>query len=432
MTMRILNGLATLLLLLIYSFSACAYSWQDYKDAIARQDWESCVEVLNNLSGEIDEKARKKALSYCLNQLGVQNLRSGRVEEAVSNLYDAYEEYPSPVIELNLLSAMAKAGYWQQVLNRFLGRENEFGNSEKLVVYYIAMAYFQLGEYSACQEYLSNWIGKYPDERFKMLLAEAAGRAGDVTTAATYGDERWKRAKKVEQNYGEDYYGVFRFKFPPKFSLSSEAKRWAQKVLQEAYYEFGGWLDVYPPQVEVVLYAGSDFSKASRGIVPDWSGGFFDGRIRIPLWYLSRGQGKNELRRVLRHEYMHVLVYLKSSGRAPTWIHEALAQLAEPKELTSARIKLAKLLLKKLLKDGYLKKGFGALSGVFKTSNARLAAAAYSASLLLGRYLKDNWGDYVFVQMLEEYAKGKSDNEVLKNVIYKDAEEFTEEILSVF
>jgi hypothetical protein len=67
---------------------------------------------------------------------------------------------------------------------------------------------------------------------------------------------------------------------------------------------------------------------------PEWVGGVYDGKIRVPLGGLSRVTPAAE--RLLAHELTHAIVHSKSRGAAPRWLHEGLAQLAEGRSLSRA------------------------------------------------------------------------------------------------
>ena len=76
---------------------------------------------------------------------------------------------------------------------------------------------------------------------------------------------------------------------------------------REAYGEIGKSFSYYPENpITVILYSDQQFRDITR--TPAWTGGLFDGKIRIP----TEGAGSlsgGVLNRVLHHEYTHAIVY---------------------------------------------------------------------------------------------------------------------------
>ena len=84
--------------------------------------------------------------------------------------------------------------------------------------------------------------------------------------------------------------------------------------------------------ITVLLYpqqAFRDVTQAGSEVA-----GLFDGKIRVPMGGLK----KLDLgaKRVLTHELTHAIVQSKSRGTCPRWLHEGLAQAAEPRTLKRA------------------------------------------------------------------------------------------------
>ena len=99
-------------------------------------------------------------------------------------------------------------------------------------------------------------------------------------------------------------------------------------ALERVYAELVQDLGSAPPRkVEVVVYAEKDWRLATQA--PDWSGGLYDGRVRVPAQGLT-GMTPN-LVSVLKHEMTHAFVAARAGGRAPVWLHEGLAQVEEGK-----------------------------------------------------------------------------------------------------
>jgi len=78
-------------------------------------------------------------------------------------------------------------------------------------------------------------------------------------------------------------------------------------------------------RVTVILYEAAQFQDVAR--VHGWVTGLFDGKIRLPAAGVL--PPRNELERILAHEYAHAAIHDLSRGRAPRWLHEGLAQALE-------------------------------------------------------------------------------------------------------
>jgi len=95
-------------------------------------------------------------------------------------------------------------------------------------------------------------------------------------------------------------------------------------VLNQAYIEIGSLLNHFPDQkVEVLVYTRRQFRQSTDS--PEWAGGVYDGKIRIPLGGIETMTAP--LRALLFHEYAHVVVRRLSHGRCPVWFNEGIAEV---------------------------------------------------------------------------------------------------------
>jgi tetratricopeptide (TPR) repeat protein len=103
--------------------------------------------------------------------------------------------------------------------------------------------------------------------------------------------------------------------------------------LEDSYSELTSLYRDAPGQpITVLLYpqqAFHDVTQLGREVA-----GVYDGKIRVPLAGLKVLDGAAE--RVLKHELAHAVVQAKSRGACPRWLHEGLAQMAEPRTLGRA------------------------------------------------------------------------------------------------
>jgi len=164
--------------------------------------------------------------------------------------------------------------------------------------------------------------------------------------------------------------------------LAAEVRDW----LESQFWELSELFEHTPEQpITVVLYATREFRDVT--LTPEWVGGVYDGKIRVPLGGLHRLDPL--ARRVLRHELTHAVVHAKTHGNCPRWLHEGLAQIAEGRTLTRAdRAALA---------------GLPPLSPADDFADAKLA---YPAALSRTRWLEQRRGFSALLDLLERLAAG--------------------------
>jgi tetratricopeptide (TPR) repeat protein len=134
---------------------------------------------------------------------------------------------------------------------------------------------------------------------------------------------------------------------------------------------------------------------------PEWVGGVYDGKIRVPLGGLSRVGPATE--RLLAHELTHAIVQSKSRGAAPRWLHEGLAQLAEGRTLAPTEIEA----LRTLFAD---------------TPEVRWSTIPFRYDLALGltRSLVERQGFDSAVDVLDLLAQGHDIDAALERVYGED------------
>jgi tetratricopeptide (TPR) repeat protein len=97
--------------------------------------------------------------------------------------------------------------------------------------------------------------------------------------------------------------------------------------LEAAYSRIGAALGVYSSQpITVVLYTREQFDEITK--LAAWSSAAYDGRIRMPID--KAPIDRDELDRVLSHEFVHAIVRELAGRAVPTWVNEGLATALEP------------------------------------------------------------------------------------------------------
>lgn len=174
----------------------------------------------------------------------------------------------------------------------------------------------------------------------------------------------------------------------------------ATGLLTKAFWRVGRMLGAYPSDpVLVMLYTDKQFRDITRA--PEWSGGLYDGKIRVPVAGASRSPQLFE--RVLTHELTHAMVSALAPRGVPSWIHEGLAQYFDGSSVDDARRRLQahgrRIPLDQL--DG----GFGHLT-------AAGAVVAYDESLVAVRTILER-RDISWTELLYALAGSEHPRETL-------------------
>ncbi len=251
------------------------------------------------------------------------------------------------------------------------------------------------------------------------LLGQIAYDEGDVDLAIrTYenalkyapGDETltrgldvWRREIAIHKSFEELRYERFRVLFEghAEQSLASQAT----EVFNAAFFRIAGQLGEYPSDTIVaVLYTEQQFRDVTRA--PSWSGGQYDGRIRLPV--AGAAQQPQLFERVLTHELTHAIVAGIAPTGVPAWLNEGLAQYFDGTNVNAARQRMKAVGRTIPLKQ--LERGFGRMS-------AADAQVAYDESLLAVNVIADRTG-FGWTRLLHELADGNPVDEVIKSFAF--------------
>jgi tetratricopeptide (TPR) repeat protein len=219
-----------------------------------------------------------------------------------------------------------------------------------------------------------------------LLFGEIAYAGGDVALAiATYekalkyapGDPHltkrlaaWRADAEVHRDFEERRFDRFRVMFQGYADASLAAQ--ATEMLNSAFWRIGAVLGTYPSDsVVVMLYTEQQFRDITQA--PEWSGGVYDGRIRVPA--AGATGSLQSFERVLTHELTHSMIANAAPRGVPTWLHEGLAQYFEGDDPRVARRRLSTLGRDRLIP-------LSRLEGAFSQFGAAQAQVAYDESLV--------------------------------------------------
>jgi hypothetical protein len=226
--------------------------------------------------------------------------------------------------------------------------------------------------------------------------------------------ERVRREHRTEKDFSRDVASHFSVKYEGREKIV--AGRIILRILEDAYGEVGRALSYYPDhEIAVILYSSRQFQDVTDA--PGWSGGIYDGKIRIPI-----GGIENEtpgLRKLLIHEYTHAAVRSITPRRVPAWLNEGLAQYFEGREVGSPQ----KEMLRQLAQAGKVPV-LSELEGSFLGLSGPQASYAYLISLSAVSHMVDRYGMYRVKMVLEELSAGADPSRAVNNALLISLQEF--------
>jgi len=295
----------------------------------------------------------------------------------------------------------------------------------------LGIANVHLKDDGAAEREIQRALELNPREKLAyQLLGDIAQRKDDLGVAAAYWEkaleldpsngaikarlERVRREHRTEKDFNRDVASHFSIKYEGREKI--EAGRIILRLLEDAYGEVGRALSYYPDnEIAVILYTNQQFQDVTDA--PGWSGGIYDGKIRIPIGGIEKETPG--LRSLLIHEYTHAVVRAITPRRVPTWLNEGLAQYLEGREVGSRQ----KEMLRQLVQAGKVP-ALTDLEGSFMGLNGPQASYAYLLSLTAVRHMVDRYGMYRVKMVLEELSAGADSSRAINNALLVSLPEF--------
>ncbi len=405
------------------------------RDGLEREPLPSPVSPAVALQETLSDAERK-------NRDAVGKAQAGDVRSAIVLLREAHRlEPPNELVAQNLQAALINAGFADLEQEHFSEAIGDFIESLGLgdrteIQRGLGYAYYRIGNLDLARASLERVVAAdgadtetlvtlgrvYLERRdqtralamFEKAIAAGADRPGLADTVA-----RLRREAAIEDGYHKLGSSHFTIKFEGR--ENTEAGRLVLNALEDAYRRIGARFAYYPlEQLEVILYPDEAFREVTN--TPHWSGAVYDGRIKLPIGGLERGTER--LARTLRHEYAHAAIVTLSRGKAPVWLNEGLAQVAEetddPGRTGRLRAALDNEGLPKLtdLETGFTR---------FDRAQASLAyAEAYAAA----GYLLEKKGGYNVRRLLEAMATANTTDDAFRQALSLPYAEFEQHFLT--
>ena len=341
------------------------------------------------------------------NNRAVLMLKQGRHQDAIALLKQLLKKNPqNELIRKNLHNAYLSAGMAMlrkpdyQTLSALMLEAQRFDDNEHLFRVMRGRALFSLKKYNEAEIDLqmARSMGG-PDTQVLFLLGNvfyATDRmydAFDVLESARMLDpgndaieqmySKVQRELSVEKDMQKEYGRHFTITFEGDNNniIGTEVIN----ALENIYYSLGSLMDYYSEQqTPVILYSRKQFKELTRS--PDWSGGLYDGKVRLPVGGIDTVDEK--VKKLLAHEYMHAILREIAGRNIPCWLNEGLAQLAEYEQEDRTLV-----MFEQARKHGMLFK-LAALETSFKNYSGMRAMLAYEQSYSFVRFLRDEFGWY--------------------------------------
>lgn len=242
----------------------------------------------------------------------------------------------------------------------------------------------------------SEWLGElqYRDGRVKDAIAtyEAALKSARDPKELERRLADWRKETQLQDRFYESRgaHFVVLFEGPADEALA----RNVVERLEQAYWRIGGVLTAYPPKpITVVLYTSEQFRDITRS--PAWSGGVYDGRIRVPI--KGAFADVDDLDRVLSHEFVHAVVAMLGGRTVPVWMNEGLAVTLEVGNKDRIEDEFNRAPVRPALQT---------LHGSFGRLSATDARVAYAVGAHAVKRMLDLRGPYAVVALMQDLARG--------------------------
>ncbi len=368
------------------------------------------------------------------NNQGVQLLEQGRYLEGLALLKEAQQRQPyDESIRENLRSAYHLSGQKLVQTKRYeeaielLYEAQQFDDSQRSFWILRGYSFLRLKRYDEAEVELREAQGMGdPDANIFHLLGQVyyntdqMYEAFDALESAELYDpdnhaikqmlEKVRRELAVEKEMEKEYGGhfVITFEGDENQYLGSEVL----DVLEDAYNWIGSQLDHYPEQrVTVILYSRRQFSELTNS--PEWAGGLYDGKIRLPVGGISTVGA--QVQGLLYHEYMHVVVRDIAGLKVPVWLNEGLAEMAERSVHSQPLQVLPDAKQQNMLIP------LETLARSFRNLRGTQVSLAYEQSYDLVRFLIDRYGWYNVRELLFALRDNKTFFEAIDAVLGIDS-----------
>ncbi|HXC61624.1 MAG TPA: tetratricopeptide repeat protein [Nitrospiria bacterium] len=379
------------------------------------------------------------------NQAAVEQFQAGRYEAAAALLGKAHELDPTnPVFTKNLAYAKARIA-WNQVdqaeyETALTGFQSAITlQSQEFSFYFgLGVSYHRLKKEAQAKEAAEKALRLAPNESAPYkLLGEIAYQNDQLDEALGYFEkalqlvprdpnlpsviEKLQREHQVQSQFQQEATIHFTVKF--EGHEERDVADQVVRILEEAYGDIGKSFSYYPESpITVILYSDQQFRDITR--TPAWTGGLFDGKIRIPTE--GAGFSPEVLNRVLHHEYTHAIVYALTDGHVPTWLNEGLAlnfEKGDPASSSSVSSSAWDSPIQGAIRTNSLI-SLQALHGSFMNMDEATSRLSYAESYSAVKYLIDRYGMFAIQSLLKDLSRQRDFDKAFEDRFFISYQEF--------
>jgi tetratricopeptide (TPR) repeat protein len=371
-----------------------------------------------------------------LSKKAIELLNAGNWTEAIEELTEMFETTGSdPNLKYYLAMCYSRLGQDAFMENNFREAVTHFENGliytndEPSLYFGLGFSCFKLSEYSRAENALTEVLALNPDHfpALKVLgevyyLSDEPEKAIHFWERAVKLNEKdealknrltnLKKQLKLSRDFDTEVDNIFTVTFDGE--RDPRLRENIISTLEDIYDKIGDRLNLYPKRrITVVLLTKESFFDITGS--PGWSGGVYEGQIKLPV----ENYKPEPLKIILCHEYVHAVIYDMLSNRCPWWLNEGLAQYFSGDHKGNA-LKL-NLALKILSKDN--PPSLKALPGDIQ-GDTNKALQAYSLALAAVGYMIEYFDVYQVQSILELMGEGQSFDTAIRNTTGYSFKEF--------
>ena len=360
------------------------------RELIMRGDYEKGLEQL-----------RRAYLLFPLNPVLKQNLAEGyaayghqllknkRYEQADDNFIKAQELYPEEVTYA-VLRGICNYHLKKYDVARHELQQARLGRPDSVeVLYYLGLVFYE------------------SDNRLEAVQAwEEALKLDPARHEVARQLEKARREMAVEGGMDRSHSSRFDLSYDP--GVDPALARAILDALEQAASQVNGDLGYFPEaRIPVVIYKRADYKTVTAA--PDWSGGVYDGTIRLPFGALSEMTPR--MRAVLNHEYAHAVVFELTRGNCPLWLNEGVAEFFGRLQYNPPMVELGRAARGNSYQD------FRKLESGFSGLSASQASLAYEQSYALVNHLVTSYGWHRVMTILSGLGRGAAIGEAIAEAL---------------